>query len=159
MEAETCSSCSAKVRCAGAGLKSNLSSGKSSAMAISLRPISFHCDTTACDALGAALGPSFFAFAKNSEAYPTASTSAAPYVAFFIFSLPHALPRLGLTCRMRLSHGPFVLTYRLPERLFLLSAPQPARRGFILLTKARKVTQIVACGMVKLEVVDWSVSL
>src|SRR6267154_2059276 len=128
MEAETCSSCSAKVRCAGAGLKSYLSSGKSSAMAISLRPISFHCDTTACDALGAALGSSLFAFANNSEAYPTASRSAAPHIAFFIFSLPHAW--LGLTCRVRRSGDPFVQTYRLPERLFLYECAAAGSAGF-----------------------------
>src|SRR5215470_3718733 len=46
----------AKLPTAGAGLKSYLSSGKSSAMAFSLRPISFHCSSTACDALGAGFG-------------------------------------------------------------------------------------------------------
>src|SRR5271154_2774077 len=51
----------AKVPIAGVGLKSYLSSGKSSAIAISLRPMSFHCSSTACDALGAGFGaePSF----------------------------------------------------------------------------------------------------
>src|SRR6202522_870076 len=56
MEPAACSNCSAKLRCAGVGLKSYLSSGKSSAIAISLRPISFHCSSTACDALGAGFG-------------------------------------------------------------------------------------------------------
>src|SRR5712671_2369253 len=159
MEAETCRSCSAKVRCAGTGLKSYLSSGKSSAMAISLRPISFHCETTACDALGAALGSSLFAFAKNSKAYPAASRTAAPHIAFFIFFLPHALPRLGLTCRCVC---PMIRLFRRTGSLKGFSfkcAPQPAQRGFILLTKARNVTQIVACGVVKLGVIDRSVSL
>src|SRR5580700_7584934 len=46
----------AKVPTAGVGLKSYLSSGKSSAIAISLRPMSFHCSSTACDVLGAGFG-------------------------------------------------------------------------------------------------------
>src|SRR5437763_15293273 len=46
-----CNSCSAKVRCAGVGLKSYLSSGKSSAITITLRPISFHDCKTASDFL------------------------------------------------------------------------------------------------------------
>src|ERR1700730_8956744 len=87
MDAETCSICSAKVRSAGTGLKSYLSSGKSSAMAISLRPISFHCETTACDALGAALGLSLFALVKTREAHPASTTIATHEIAFFIFFL------------------------------------------------------------------------
>src|ERR1700733_232723 len=46
MEPAACSSCSAKLRCAGVGLKSYLSSGKSSAMAMSLRPTSFQESST-----------------------------------------------------------------------------------------------------------------
>src|ERR1700691_5687729 len=43
----------ARLRWAGVGLKSYLSSGKSSAMAISFRPISFQAASTACDGLSA----------------------------------------------------------------------------------------------------------
>src|ERR1700676_309705 len=89
MDAETCSICSAKVRSADTGLKSYLSSGKSSAMAISLRPISFHCETTACDALGAALGPSLLALAKNREVQLTTSATAAHEITLFIFFSPY----------------------------------------------------------------------
>src|ERR1700719_1105688 len=111
MDAETCSSCSAKVRSAGTGLKSYLSSGKSSAMAISLRPISFHCDTTACDALGAALGPSLLAFAKNCEAQPTSSITATHEIAFFIFFSPYRY-------YLKLHPGTsLVLTHQLPQGL------------------------------------------
>src|SRR3984957_19821643 len=46
MEPAACSNCSAKLRCAGVGLKSYLSSGKSSAIAVSLRPISFQESST-----------------------------------------------------------------------------------------------------------------
>src|SRR5208283_2201218 len=53
-------SLSAKLRTAGVGLKSYLSSGKSSAIAISLRPMSFHCASTASDALGAGFGAASF---------------------------------------------------------------------------------------------------
>src|SRR5262249_13301023 len=57
-----CNSCSAKLRCSGLGLKSYLSSGKSSAMAISFRPISFQESSTTFSSGSAALGgPSFFA--------------------------------------------------------------------------------------------------
>src|ERR1700722_5930796 len=51
----------AKVPAVGAALKSNLSSGKSSAISISLRPMSFHCSSTASEGLGTGLGASFFA--------------------------------------------------------------------------------------------------
>src|SRR5580700_10836164 len=50
----------AKVPTVGAGLKSYLSSGKSSAMAMSLRPISFHCSRTAPAALDAGFGAASF---------------------------------------------------------------------------------------------------
>src|SRR5271165_188783 len=50
----------AKVPTVGAGLKLYLSSGKSSAMSISLRPMSFHCSSTASDALGTGFGAASF---------------------------------------------------------------------------------------------------
>src|SRR5579863_7516746 len=55
-------SCSAKLRWAGVGLKSYLSSGKSSAMAMSLRPISFQESRTTLAGGSAGLGAaaSFF---------------------------------------------------------------------------------------------------
>src|SRR6267143_780267 len=88
MEAETCSICSANVRCAGVGLKSYLSSGKSSAMAISLRPISFHCESTTCEGLGASRGASLAVRANRNEAPKAiAKTSVAPKTTFFIVSL------------------------------------------------------------------------
>src|ERR1700674_4390801 len=55
-----CSSCSAKLRTSGVGLKSYLLSGKSSAMAINFRPISFHCAKTICELLGTAFEASLF---------------------------------------------------------------------------------------------------
>src|ERR1700675_3410408 len=119
MDAETCSSCSAKVRSAGTGLKSYLSSGKSSAMAISLRPISFHCDTTACDALGAAFGAPLFAFATNREPQPTATATTRPEIALFIFSLrtpTFTRPAAALPAR---PESPLVLTHQLSEGLSL----------------------------------------
>src|ERR1700732_3304256 len=88
MEAEACSICSAKVRCAGVGLKSYLSSGKSSAMATSLRPISFHCERTTCEGLGAGCGASLAVRANRNEApKAVAKTSVAPQTTFFIVSL------------------------------------------------------------------------
>src|ERR1700730_1930439 len=86
MEAVTCSICSAKVRCAGVGLKSYLSSGKSSAMASSFRPISFHCDSTTCEGLGAGRGAPLAVRASKSEApNDKAKASIAPSITFFIF--------------------------------------------------------------------------
>src|SRR6266403_2201266 len=59
MEAETCMRFAANVRESGFGLYSYLSSGKSSAIAISLRPTSFHCSMIAADGLKAGFGGSF----------------------------------------------------------------------------------------------------
>src|SRR3984885_13567419 len=61
MEPAACSNCSAKLRCAGVGLKSYLSSGKSSAIAVSLRPISFQESSTTFNSGSAGLmAASFF---------------------------------------------------------------------------------------------------
>src|SRR6266404_5492377 len=59
MEAETCIRFAANVRESGFGLYSYLSSGISSAIAISLRPMSFHCSMIAADGLKAGFGGSF----------------------------------------------------------------------------------------------------
>src|SRR4029077_5119473 len=75
-----CRSCSAKLRWAGVGLKSYLSSGKSSAMAMSLRPMSFHCSSTACDGLAAGLTAVSFleaSWACSGDAAAAARTRAA----------------------------------------------------------------------------------
>src|SRR5580693_4772171 len=58
MDAEACTRFATKVRDSACGLYENLSSGKSLAMAISFRPMSFHDSSTAPDGLGA--GPSAF---------------------------------------------------------------------------------------------------
>src|SRR6266403_2897422 len=59
MEAETCMRFAANVRESGFGLYSYLSSGMSSAIAISLRPTSFHCSMIAADGPRAGFGGSF----------------------------------------------------------------------------------------------------
>src|SRR5215475_14434040 len=61
MEPEACSKFATNVRESGFGLYSYLSSGKSSAIATSLRPTSFHCSKTAAEGLAAGFGGSFFA--------------------------------------------------------------------------------------------------
>src|SRR5579864_1914185 len=160
MDAATCSSCSAKVRSAGTGLKSYLSSGKSSAMAISLRPISFHCDTTACDALGAAFGVSLFTLATNKETQPAAMTISRPEIAFFIFSL--RTPTLIYSARHRTTGSPWISgcsDAATLERASPSITRHGWRRGFILLTNVLNVTHFVRGGMVKLEAIDWSVTL
>src|ERR1700719_197545 len=89
MEEDACRSCSANVRCAGVGLKSYLSSGKSSAMAISLRPISFHCESTTCEGLGEGVAAGLLAARANTNEVPrdTARASTALAIIFFISSL------------------------------------------------------------------------
>src|SRR6266851_1810043 len=83
------SSCSANVRCAGVGLKSYLSSGKSSAMAISFREMPFHCPRTSCD--GPFLGAPFLAIScarLGTTANPIARDRPKIHCPFFIiFSL------------------------------------------------------------------------
>jgi len=62
--------------------------GKSSAMAISFRPISFHCERTTCDALGGGCGAALEACANISKVpSDTANASTGPAITFFIFSL------------------------------------------------------------------------
>src|SRR6266849_8364966 len=90
MDAETCMSPAANVRESACGLYSYLSSGKSSAIAISFLPTSFHCSSTACDGLGAGFGASFFAAscASTGIAVRPAHNTIAPITFInFIFSL------------------------------------------------------------------------
>src|SRR6266853_592622 len=88
MEALACSIFSRNVRDSACGLNPNLSSGKSSAIMISFRPISFHCSSTACEGLGAGFGGSFFAAScatAGSIANPIAKAHPATHLSFFIF--------------------------------------------------------------------------
>src|ERR1700682_1684953 len=82
-----CSSCSAKLRTSGVGLKSYLLSGKSSAMAINFRPISFHCAKTICELLGMAFEASLFCCAcRANDGHPhNPATSKNKKVVFIIF--------------------------------------------------------------------------
>src|SRR6267378_4673541 len=83
-----CRSCSRELRCSGFGLNSYLSSGKSSAMAVSLRPISFHVSRTACVGLTGGLGAALFFSCDptGSTANPVAKTRPAITLHFFISS-------------------------------------------------------------------------
>src|SRR5438445_5004787 len=88
MDAETCSNTPRNVLESGFGLKSYLSSGKSSAMVINFRPISFHCSSTACEGLGAGFGGAFFVASCASvgnTANPMAKARPATHLSFFIF--------------------------------------------------------------------------
>src|SRR4029077_6631381 len=90
MDAETCNSPVANVLESACGLYSYLSSGKSSAIAISFLPMSFHCSSTACDGLGAGFGGSFFAASCASTgiaANPAHNTNAPISFINLIFSL------------------------------------------------------------------------
>src|SRR5437870_6296620 len=87
LEPATCSNCSAKVRWAGVGLKSYLSSGKSSAMAISLRPTSFQESSTTFSSGSAGLtAASFFiaswAWAGNENASRTIASNGILFISF-----------------------------------------------------------------------------
>jgi hypothetical protein len=58
-------------------------------MAISLRPISFHCESTTWEGLGAGLGALLVVRAETNEVpAATARASTAPTIAFFIFFSP-----------------------------------------------------------------------
>src|SRR3984885_2384413 len=85
MEPAACSNCSAKLRCAGVGLKSYLSSGKSSASAVSLRPIPFQESSTTFDSGSAGLtAASFFIVSWAWAANANASRKIARNVVLFI---------------------------------------------------------------------------
>src|SRR5579871_6493361 len=90
MEPAACSNCSAKLRCAGVGLKSYLSSGKSSAIAVSLRPISFQESSTTFTSGSAGLSAaSFFiaswACAENANAIRTKARNGILFISFSTF--------------------------------------------------------------------------
>src|SRR5208337_2677389 len=89
MEAAACRRLAPKVRDSGAGLYAYLSSGKSSAMAMSLRPMSFHCSSTASEGLSAGFGSAFFMFMScariGSTARHAANKTAAKKGIFLIF--------------------------------------------------------------------------
>src|SRR5712675_3483693 len=86
LEPAVCSNCSAKLRCAGVGLKSYLSSGKSSAIAVSLRPISFQESSTTFTSGSAGLAASFFiaswAWAANADASRTIARNDSLFISF-----------------------------------------------------------------------------
>src|SRR5579864_7887993 len=72
----------------GSGLEVYLSSGKSSAMAMSLRPISFHCFSRAADGLASSFGDAAFfaeswAYAGSTKA-PATKKNKASRENFFI---------------------------------------------------------------------------
>src|SRR4029077_20636389 len=69
-------------------------SGKSSAMAISLRPISFHWESTTCDELGVGSGAVLVVRANKSKVPNDTARATAPVITFFIFSLLEVLLRL-----------------------------------------------------------------
>src|SRR5271154_1562313 len=101
MDADAWIMFAANDRESGCGLYSYLSSGKSSAMAISFLPMSFQASRTACDGLGAGLGGAFLAsWAAAGIAASTTAISRAPHLLrFFIGSLLIFLscgPALGL---------------------------------------------------------------
>src|ERR1700685_2877412 len=81
-----CSNCTAKLRSAGVGLKSYLSSGKSSAIAVSLRPISFQESSTTFTSGSAGLAASFFiaswAWAANANATRTIAINGSLFISF-----------------------------------------------------------------------------
>src|SRR6202044_1989685 len=89
-----CSSCSAKLRWAGVGLKSYLSSGKSSDMAMSLRPMSFQESRTTLEGLSAGFVATSFLASwawTGIAAIAMANKAAASSGVFVIF----VSPRLG----------------------------------------------------------------
>src|SRR5712692_8279328 len=95
MDAETCTSPAANVLESACGLYSYLSSGKSSAIAISFLPMSFHCSSTACDGLGAGFGGSFFAASCASTgitASPMANAKLTSLIHFVMVSLLSFVP-------------------------------------------------------------------
>ena len=60
-------------------------------MAISLRPISFHWESTTCDELGAGRGAVFAVRATKSKVPNETARATAPVITFFIFSLLEVL--------------------------------------------------------------------
>src|SRR5216684_455926 len=116
-------------------------------MAISFRPMSFHCSRTAWASPTAGLGAASFFAASCAIAGTTISpmhkANTATELIFMCFSplsaLTLARPAAGhLPSAAPL---PLVLTYQFPERLFLRLRAIAASGGFILLTKALNFTQ------------------
>src|SRR5260370_35775816 len=116
-------------------------------MAISLRPMSFHCASTACVGLAAALGASCFFAAScataGSTANPAPSTRLATTFHFFISFL------------LRFTRNPDVLSFRRttlpgvsPQPAFTWCAVPGPPRGFILRSKTAPVMQIPKPRMV-----------
>src|ERR1700756_3630763 len=79
MDAEACTMFATNVRDSACGLNKNFPSGKSCAIAISFRPMSFHCSSTASDGLGAGPGAFFAAsWARNGWVAKHAHSKATP---------------------------------------------------------------------------------
>src|SRR5258708_3278482 len=89
-------------------------------MIVSLRPISFHCSSTACEGLGAGFGGSFFAVScpsTGNTANPAANANPAAHFSFFIFPLLRYAPRRG---------GRTFFPSDVPLRQTLSSRPAPS---------------------------------
>src|SRR5258708_23387904 len=110
MDAEACTRFATNVRDSACGLNENLSSGKSPAMAISFRPISFHASSTASDGLGAGPGAFFGASCarRGANAKQTANHTKANLVKRFIAFLLWAFEAKGFLSLFRRITSPDV---------------------------------------------------
>src|ERR1700729_3330290 len=110
MDAEACTRFAINVRDSACGLYENLFSGKSCAMAINFRPMSFHASSTPSDWLGAGPGACFGApcARRGANAKPTANHTNANLEKRFISFLLWAL-------RQRASYPPSDVS---PLRMF-----------------------------------------
>src|SRR5260370_12495091 len=106
-------------------------------MIVSLRPISFHCSSTACEGLGAGFGGSFFAVScpsTGNTANPAANANPAAHFSFFIFPLLRYAPRRGgrtffpsdVPLRQTLSSRPAPSPP--PSRIYLYRGTRPPHR-------------------------------
>src|SRR5579871_1525670 len=156
MEPAACSNCSAKLRSAGVGLKSYLSSGKSSAIAVSLRPMSFQESRTTFNSGSAGLTvASFFieswAWTANANARRTIARNgiffiSSPRFEFrksklsFLFRLLQSrdnhrnlveclLPSFQLTALHSVLHG-FISN----EGEFRLAVPNVLKKNYVVCT-------------------------
>src|ERR1700733_10062837 len=95
MDAEACTRFAINVRDSACGLYENLSSGKSCAMAINFRPMSFHASSTPSDWLGAGPGAFFGASCapRGANAKATANHTNANLEKHFISFLLRAFRR------------------------------------------------------------------
>src|SRR5260370_13182754 len=124
----------------GCGLYSYFSSGKSSAMMISFRPMSFHCSSTACEGLGAGFGGSFFAAScasTGSAANPAAKTTPPTHFSFFMFSFLRYVPTRSGRSLLQTHHS----AGRFPQPAMAWGAVPGSLRGFILRSKIASVMQ------------------